>query len=475
MDFEPPNAADISRIVDKRLASRGLGIEESVAIDWREGKLSIPVISMPLELTYFNPNTRRIQAQRGIDPPRQLVLEEQPFSDVGQEYLEELLQWDPARPGTIDPAFEKLKEDLAIHGQDEPGLMTRSGLLINGNTRRAALKSLGKENIRVGVLPPDTGRSDLDALELSLQLRKTLKRDYSFVNELLAIRAEVDKGVPTAQILRAFRMKQERFERSLWLLDFINEAIERSKTQAPDDSGVSLRQFDFERDQGQLEELYRAWHNLNKTDPDKAAILRETRLLGVVLDFAKTDLRVMDESFFEKYVIPRLDPSDLPAPPDQAPKSVPGLPDVLLPAEAPGLNQVRTLSSQVLKAAALKKHGSPEAPAPEDATSLLSRVRRSYEEGRTRAGASAELRRKGAGPADKVLEAGDALDSAAEALTAAQAVDSLDVEALEDALENLRKSLIRLAQLLDRIPEDRKDAGFAWMIAAANAAPGAEG
>jgi hypothetical protein len=468
MSIEPPNFREIKSVVEQRLANRGSGLEESVAIDWRDDRVSMPVVSMRIDMTYYNPNTRRIQAQRGIDPNREKILLQDPFSEAAQGYLEELLQWDPARPGTLDPAFEKLREDLELHGQDDPGLMTRGGLLINGNTRRAALRSLGKDNIRVGVLPADTGRADLDALELSLQLRRTLKRDYSFVNELLAIRAEVDKGVLVAQILKAFRMKQERYERSLWLLDLINEAIERSAADAADGTRVSLRQFDFERDQGQLEELYRSWHTLNKTDSEKASCLRETRLMGVVLDFAKTDLRVMDEGFFEKLVKPRLWASVLPQVDEEARKSIPGLPDVALPQESQSVRQLRKLGDEVLKASALKKHASIEFPAPEDGNRLLSEVRTAYEEGRTRAGASIELRRKGTGPAEKVLEAGDLLDAAVEALNAAQAANALDVEALEDSLENLRKSLTRLAQLLHRVPGDFKDEGFAWVEAAVN-------
>ena len=471
MGIEPPNAEEIKAVVEQRLNSEKSGLEESVAIDWRDARVSMPVISMRIDMTYYNPNTRRIQAQRGIDPVREKALLEDPFSQVSQAYLEELLQWDPARPGTLDPAFEKLKEDLELHGQDDPGLMTRGGLLINGNTRRAALRALGKDNIRVGILPSDTGRADLDALELSLQLRRALKRDYSFVNELLAIRAEVDRGVLPAQILKAFRMKQERFERSLWLLDFINDAIERSRTTTLDGSSVSLRQFDFERDQGQLEELYRSWHTLNKTDSEKASRLRETRLMGVVLDFAKTDLRVMDDGFFEKFVKPRLSSSLLPELTREAPRSIPGLPDVTLPQESDDVRQLKELGDQVLKADALKKHSSIDAPAPDEAINLWLEVRKAYEEARTRAGASAELRRKGTGPADKVLEAGDALDAAVEALNESQAANALDVEALEDALENLRTSLTRLAQLLTRVPDEFKDEGFAWVQLAVNVSP----
>ena len=468
MGIEPPNAKEVQSVVEKRLASALVGLEESVTIEWRDAKRAIPVISMPVDLVYYNPNTRRIQAQRGIDSARQEELEESPFSEVSQAYLEELLQWDPASPGKVDPAFDKLKDDLDEHGQDEPGLMTRSGVLINGNTRRAALRRLGKEHIRVGVLPDDASRADIDALELSLQLRRTFKRDYSFVNELLAISAEVKKGTPTPHILRAFRMKQDRFERSMWLLDFIDEAIRRSTSSGTDGGVVALRRFDFERDKGQLEELYRSWSNLNKTDSVKAAVLRETRLIGVVLGFAKTDLRVMDEDFFERFVEPKL-PSNLLTPPEvDLPKGVPGLPEVKLPATPRDLQQVRKLGNSVLMAEAKQKNASIATPLGEAESALLADIRVIFNEARTKAGASAELRRKGTGPADRIIEASDALDSAAEALNSARAANTLDVGALEDALEELRESLTRLSQLLSRVDEEKKDVGFAWIQAAVN-------
>lgn len=471
MSLEPPNSREIQEIVEKRLRTLD-GLQESVTVDWRDKKLSLPVISMPIGLVFYNPNTRRVQAQRSIDPDRERELQSNPFSDESQGYLDELLRWDPASPGKVDPAFEKLKDDLQEHGQDEPGLLTRAGVLINGNTRRAALRSLGREHIRVGILPEDASRADIDALELSLQLRRSLKRDYSFVNGLLAVAEEVRRGTQPTQILRAFRMKQERLDRSIWLLNFIDDAIRRSSSSVAGGlQNAALRRFDFERDQGQLEELYRAWSTLNRSDPSKAEVLRETRLIAVVLDFAKTDLRVMDEKFFELYAEAKL-PSDLlPGQVAITPGAVPGLPDVQLPAEPETLRKVRTVADAVLKAAAREKVATVDTPMPMDSAKVLSDVRQVFQEARTKAGASAELRRKAISPSERILEAGDAIDAACVALHEARAMNALDVPALEDALEILRKSMTRLAQLLSRVPDDTKDVGFNWLEAAVNASP----
>jgi hypothetical protein len=470
MDLLPPNAEEIERLVDVRLASWQDGLKESVTVDWRDTRLPLPVISIPVELPYYNPHTRRIQAQKNVDEVRGRALDQDPFSDEAQGYLEELLQWDPANPGQVDPAFDKLMADLDEHGQNEPGLMTKSGVLINGNTRRAALKSLGKTNMLVGILPEDTSRADIDTLELSLQLRPTYKRDYSFVNELLAIDEVVRRGVSTPEVLKAFRMKQPRLDRSLWLLRFIDDAISRSRTVDASGHVASLRRFDFERDQGQLEELYRSWHTLNATDPDKATCLREARLIGVVLDFAKTDLRVMQEDFFGKYVSKKLPSSTVPKIEPQGATGIPGLPGVDLPGESTEVLQLRALADSVLQAQALQKQATLASPAAEETTQVLTVVRAAYEDARKLAGADADYRKKGTTPAERILTASDHVDFATAAVIDANAARSLDVGALEDSLEILRQSLTRFAQMLGRVePTDDMDVGFTWIQAAVNA------
>src|ERR1017187_4321629 len=127
---------------------------------------------MPVDLLHYNPDTHRIRAQRSINPALERDLETDPFGESGQNYLHQLLMGDPTDPSKTDQSFTALKDDLREHGQSEPGIITRAGVLINGNTRQAALKELGEKHIRVGVLPPDAGFDDLQSIELSLQLRK---------------------------------------------------------------------------------------------------------------------------------------------------------------------------------------------------------------------------------------------------------------------------------------------------------------
>ena len=81
--------------------------------------------------------------------------------------------------------MEEIKDD----GQQEPGLITNDGKLVNGNTRYVALKKL-KENgrdfggIDVAVLEEGTDLDDIMQYELALQFRTYTLQKYSYVNQL---------------------------------------------------------------------------------------------------------------------------------------------------------------------------------------------------------------------------------------------------------------------------------------------------
>src|SRR6185295_13220136 len=176
-----------------------------------------------------------------------------PYGASAQGYLHQLLMGDPTEPSKIDPSFTGLKDDLHEHGQSDPGIITRLGVLINGNTRRAALKDLGHSNIRVGVLPPDAGHEDLQSIELSLQLRKDHRRDYSFMNFFLAVDERAAEGQLAANIQSDFRIKATTYERSRWILEFVRDAIDRSRVVgANSGESLAMRLVDFESHQGKL-------------------------------------------------------------------------------------------------------------------------------------------------------------------------------------------------------------------------------
>lgn len=90
--------------------------------------------------------------------------------------------------------FDELKTDLKERGQQEPAVVTAEGVLINGNRRSAALRSLFVDDgyqpsryVRCLVLPADATMPELVDLETELQIAKDFREAYTWVNEALLI------------------------------------------------------------------------------------------------------------------------------------------------------------------------------------------------------------------------------------------------------------------------------------------------
>ena len=79
------------------------------------------------------------------------------------------------------------------------------------------------------------------------------------MNFLLAIDERAAAGELATKIQRDFHIQATTYERSRWILEFVREAIERSKVGGANGKALAMRLVDFESHQGKLEELYRAY------------------------------------------------------------------------------------------------------------------------------------------------------------------------------------------------------------------------
>ncbi|MEU2110690.1 transcriptional regulator [Streptomyces sp. NPDC019507] len=469
----PPFASVNREMTHARLVEvRKEPSRETVTVEWRGKPRSIDVIEMPVKQLYYNPETHRIRAQRSVDPSRSQGLDDNPWSEGSQDYLAQLLMGDPFAPLKEDPAFRALVDDILEYGQTEPGLITPTGILVNGNTRRAALSKLKKEHIRVGVLPDDWSWDDVHSLELALQLRKEHKRDYSFINFLLAVDEQVVRGKSVSDICKAFRIREPTFKRARWILTFIKDAIKRSEIVAPDGSTVGMSFVDFERDQGQLEELWRHYTQLEKNDPDAAEQLREARLAGLLLDLNKVQMRSISGDgggFYKAYLAPRLPDSIKPAAAAPAPVSIPGLSGVVVPGPAAASEEARDFADKVLKARVVTSspdHFSAKEVA--EAGELVKTARILMRDSVKIAEGSERKNALELAPADQLSEAIDAVRRSLDSLIAARSTGGFDRDALDENLVALRSQLAKLAQHASRGVEDLGD-GLSWLVKAVQA------
>ncbi|MFJ2236804.1 transcriptional regulator [Streptomyces sp. NPDC087859] len=461
-DFgRPPLAQENQTLVEQRLKeAAGGGIRETLTVEWRSKPMHVEVIDMPVDSLYYNPGTHRIRAQRSHDPGLDLQLDEDPWIPESQAYLDFLLKALPADPSKPDPEFENLLESLREYRQNEPGLITRDGVLVNGNTRRAALKKLGVKNIRVGVLPESCTWDDISAVELSLQLRPDQRRDYSYINRLLAVEEQHLLGRTLADIARDFRIRTSTCEQDLWILSCLRDLIERSK-----DGDAQLRLLDFEQHQEKLRELHRRYAKEVDGNRDNAELIKETRLTAIVLGFSKTDVRLIESDFRARYLDQKL-PETLKAEPAAAAAvAIPGL-NRTVKSAAPKVVQAKMLTDAVLKAKAVE--------AAEDgkltergaaATRAFSAAQEAVENALEPAGKDARVRKRKQAAPDRITDACQDLRQCITDLTLAKASGSLDEEAFDEAVLVLRETLTDLAVATLRSIKAPGD-GVSWLLSA---------
>ncbi|MER5403887.1 transcriptional regulator [Streptomyces sp. NPDC002769] len=439
----PPTASKVRASVEKRLldARSADSVPETLRVEFRGRPIHVEVIDMPIDELYYNPGTHRVGAQRAYDLVQEEALKKDPWSEAGQSYLHELLMAKPSDPRQRDPDFEKLKQSLQEHRQNEPGLISRDGVLVNGNTRRAALKGLGVTFIRVGVLPASCTWDDIHSVELSLQLRPDRRREYSYINRLMAIEEQIKQGLPLAAIAKLFHTSTPTLERDTWVLGQLRDLVKRSKH-----GGTTLRLMDFENAQESFAELYRTYVKEKAKDKEKADTLLEYRLAAIVLDVAKTEIRAIRTDFRENYLAHRLPEGPwnvLPEPPKAV--SIPGL-NRTVPAPSSETAKARALTDSLLKAKATQRSGT--AATPEEMTEAnrsVSLLEKAFDESIDAAEDAIRKRKKRLVAPDRVIAAVDDLQQCVTDLALARGNNSLDEGAFDDTLILLKQTLAKLS------------------------------
>lgn len=457
----PPIAEENRALVRSRLreVEDGNGPRETLTVEWRGQPEHLEVIQMPAGNLYYNPATHRIRAQSSHDPKQAAALADDPWSSESQAYLDRLLQVLPADPARTDPEFDELVASLKEYGQTDPGLITREGILVNGNTRRAGLVQLygPTHEMRVAVLPESCDWQDIAAIELSLQLRKEHRRAYSYINRLLAVQELVDRGTPLAVIASTFRTTAERCRQDQWVLANIESLIERSRS-----TGGHLSLVAFEEQAEKFRELHRAYVKQYATNPEKAELLLENRLAAMLFGFAKTDVRFIDHDFNKRYLSKVLPEDSAPAGPAVS-TAIPGLGRAVKGSSA-DLSTAKSLTDTVLRLrVAMQPGGSIAQDAVDEAQKEAKKLRDAMDEAISLAGRDMRIqKRKQAAPA-RLADAGRDIEQCVTDLVMSRAQSSLDEDAFDDAVIDLRKKLQKLALEAKRTVQDPGD-GVTWLI-----------
>lgn len=465
----PPERDAIKEMVAARLKDAAESDGERLTVEWRGGTKHLHVISMPTLSLLYNPDTHRIRAQRTLKPELDLELQTNPWSDKAQGYLDYLLKCLPSAPDRVDPDFIALRDNLEKFGQKDPGLITVEGVLVNGNTRCAALRELTEPHIRVAVLPESATWDDINEVELSLQLRKEFRRDYSYINQLLAINEQLERGRAPEDIAKQFHIKTKTLEKDRWVYATVMEAIERSRGG----EGSCLRLIDFEDHKEKLHELYRLYNKLAAKDPSAAETLKQTRLALLILGFSKTDLRLAESNFFDEYLTSKLPPELIPQVSGSTPPvSVPGLPGVTVAATAtPAEEKARKFADDLLTAAAITISKTADPQALTAAAARIDAAKNAVDRALEPAGRAARLQKRKLAAPERLSDAVDDIMICVKDLADARATGAVDEDAFDDAAIELRKAIQALAKQAAKTFSE-PGGGVAWLLAAASTSTG---
>jgi hypothetical protein len=253
----------------------------------------LPVIRVNPENLLLNPENNRLTAQLR-DHAEESSVKRKPWGHESQQLLHKLL--------AQTEQFQELKSQLEELKQKEPGLITRDGLLVNGNTRVAALKELGVNYVEVAVLPETVSQSDILDIEAELQLAEYVHQEYTYTNELLFMKRFLDQGGSEKELgrkkgwIKGIERKVQWYMRTLGYIEEV-----RALTEPP------VEYSDFDNKRQHLKDLDDDFMRLfNQGDVVAADALKWNRLVSIFLRLNKDQVRTVEAEFIDEDFLDRV-------------------------------------------------------------------------------------------------------------------------------------------------------------------------
>lgn len=250
---------------------------------WPRADKDLPLVELEVSWIRFSTLNHRTRAEqlrysRVKNTPE--LFTRDPLGGAAQAAQYEILR---AQKG-----FLELKEDLAERKQQENATVTADGVVINGNRRAAALRSLFEDDSRLDaryvrclVLPADATPEELLALETELQVAKDFKQDYSWVNQALLIEELYEaNNRDFDRVARMMHRKASELKDDYEKIQQVNQLVQLS--------GGARLHVEFEENESAFDEL--AKHIRSKPAAEKQAV-RSVYFLGTLAGVNYRELR----------------------------------------------------------------------------------------------------------------------------------------------------------------------------------------
>ena len=247
-----------------------------------------PAYRLPLRLLIHNISNGRFRSEL-LEKEEQLRRKLDPTTPDDAAIIRKLLL------DQNESETKALRADLLTNGQQEPGIITFDGAVINANRRMAILWTLHAETkdprfeyIDVARLPKGVDEVDLWRIEAGLQFGKDFRLEYGGVNELLKLREGEQQGLSPKDISQALfgRFTEKVVKDKLDTLKLIESYLRFINAKG-----------EYHRITGDLEKFISLHNNvqqpLKKKHDQKGAQVAEMIAIGFSL-IQKTDLPHME-------------------------------------------------------------------------------------------------------------------------------------------------------------------------------------
>lgn len=209
----------IARIQEKiDSGPNGIGRQDIV---WEGSLQPMTVYHMPLSFLVYNKyNGRILTRTKSLEAQGQAIDVE---TDDGKKLIEDLL-WE----SKLDRNKTTL-QDLDKYGQKQVGIITRDGIIIDGNRRAMLLNRSGKYNYFKAIVLPVTLEQnpiEIEKLETSYQMGEDEKLGYNPIEKYLKAQTLRDKGVKVSDIAQWMGESVSEVEKYICTMTLMDEYLE---------------------------------------------------------------------------------------------------------------------------------------------------------------------------------------------------------------------------------------------------------
>lgn len=124
---------------------------------------------------------------------------------------------------------KRTKQDISDKGQQNPGIVTLDGVIIDGNRRAMLLDTLGKKHFEAVILPDAYSESERDIvrLETQYQLGEDEKVGYGPIEKYLHAKRLKRLGIPDKEGAELMNLDSEsRFKELIDIMDLMDEYLD---------------------------------------------------------------------------------------------------------------------------------------------------------------------------------------------------------------------------------------------------------